>query len=224
MSRRPLLAGLAAGLMMTGAALAAPASALVGAADDPGTTESASRLPFQAEIARIYPDAEGGTRVSQPGTGIRGPASGLTDEYDEACLGEQVRVRGTSGRTAVYKPGADAEAPPRPTVQERTFPTAADARGAFAEMRSAIRECKGGTYRTRTEDYTWYQRSAPVVGQDRIGWSLRSDTATDGTTTDLHYLVLKDDRLIHTVVSQRDTLPDQAQAQQLLRLSLRTLG
>ncbi|WP_299053598.1 hypothetical protein [uncultured Nocardioides sp.] len=218
MSRRPLLAGLAAGLMMTGAALAAPASA-----EEP-TAEAASRLPFQKEVAQVFSEAAGGDRVSQPGTGIRGPSSGTASVYSEPCLGEEVRAEGDAGRAAQYRPGPEAEPRPvTPVVQERTFASPAAARAALGELRAAVRECRGETARTRTETYTWFQRSVPLYGEDRLGWSLRSTYSGGGKVFDLHYLVLRGDTVVHVVTTKRGELPDATRTQRLTRLALDTL-
>lgn len=219
MTRR-LLAGLVVGLTMTGtAALAVPASA-----DEPTDPAGSDRLPYQGEVAQVFPDAAGGARAAQPGTGIRGPNSGTATVYDEPCLGEEVRARGETGRAALYRPGPEAEAQPvTPVVQERTFASPDAARAALGVLRSAVRECRGQTARTRTETYSWFQRSVPLYGQDRLGWSLRTTYSGGGKVFDLHHLVLRGDTLVHVVTSKRGSLPDRTASQRLTRLALTTL-
>lgn len=220
-ARSGLLALLATAALVAGGA----GPSAVAAGDGAGATEaSSSRLPFTGEVARIFPDAADGTRVVQPGAGLRGPdLEPLTGE--EPCTGEDVVVRGTSGRAVVYRPGPEAADPPvRPTVQERTFASPADARAALAELRAAVRECRGDSYSTRSETYTWFQRSTPRFGEDRLGWSLRmTEVATPRPTYALHHLVLRGDTLVHVVVTARDGLPSAERTQRLARLALDTL-
>ena len=217
MKRHLLPAALSVVLVLFGSVLAPTP---VQAAADPAF--GAADLPAASEVARIYPQYDGGSASRSTRSSLRallafGPSCGGLQEVsrsDRAIAGFYLTEAGESGRdegTAPY-------------VLLQDYRSASRARAALADARKRTLACRGthplGSASHRVE----IKPLAGFAGQQRVAW-IDTVTTDEGARSAVLITYLRQGRfLVGGIFTQTTGTPKVAPAELMLSLAIESLG